>query len=64
MALLGTNGRRSPWCCQAGTPSVEECQWGKVGRGGGWYGDTLIEEGEGDHLGGLWQGNWEKIFEM
>jgi len=70
MALLGTNGRRSPWSCQDWTP---QCR-GMPGGGrleGEWLGmgNTLIEEGEGEHLieegegegiGGLWLGNWER----
>jgi len=31
-------------------------------REGGWFerGNTLIEEGEGDGIGGFWTGNWER----
>jgi len=61
MALLGTNGRRSPWSCQSWAPSVGECQGREVGRGG-WFGrgNILIEEGGGGRIGGLWTGNPER----
>jgi len=54
MALLGTNGRRSPWSCQGWTPSV--------GVGGGQVdgqGKTLIEE-DGYGIGVLCPGNLER----
>jgi len=58
MTLLGTNGRRSPRSCQGWTPSVGECQGWEGGIGG--ERNTLIEEGEGDEIGGLCPGNQER----
>jgi len=52
MALLGTNGRRSPWSCQGWIPSVGEC-WGGGHGGMDVEVNTLIEgEGEGGGRGG------------
>jgi len=62
MALLGTNGRRSPWSCQGWLVSVREC-WGWVVvaiRGVDEEGNTLIEEGEGEGIRGLLTGNQER----
>jgi len=48
MALLGTNGKRSPWSCQDWTPRVGPYQGGEAehpdrgrGRGDG-IGDLLV----------------------
>jgi len=56
MALLGTNGRRSPWSCQGCIPQFRGVSgWG--GERGGWLGmgKTLIE-GEENGI----EGNWER----
>jgi len=55
MALLGINGRRSPWSCP-----VEECGGGGLVRGVDGEGSTLIEEGKGNVIGGLCPGNRER----
>jgi len=61
MALLGTDGRRSLTPAKAEPPSVGECQYGEARRSG-WMdgGNTLIEAGGGDEIGGLWVGNRER----
>ena len=41
--LLGINGKRGPWSCEARCPSVGECQSREVGVGG--WESTLIEAG-------------------
>lgn len=47
MALLGTNGRRSPWSCQGWTFQCRGIS-GRGGRGvGGWGEEHPIEEGGG-----------------
>jgi len=61
MALLDTNGRRSPCSCQGWTPGVGECQGGKTGRGefiG--RGTPSWKKGEEAGIRGLWMGNQER----
>jgi len=57
VALLGTNGRKSPWSCQGWTPSIEECRGARKGVDREL--STLIEEG-GNGIGGLCPGNRER----
>jgi len=61
MALLGTNGIRSPWSSQGWTPTVGEC-WEGAERGNG-EGNTLIEEQEMVGIGSLCLGKG-MTFEM
>jgi hypothetical protein len=51
--LVGINGRRGPWSCEDSIPQYR----GMPGPGGrhGW----VVEQGEGEGIGGFLRGNQE-----